>query len=64
MWTAPKFKQIKCGLSQGAVSSSTLVNITINDLPEHREMVKGIKTALYADDLVTWTSSPTNIMCN
>ena len=29
----------------------------INDLPEHLEMVKGIKTALYADDS-KMTSSP------
>ena len=49
--TSPK-KSLEEGLPQGSALSCTLFLIYINDLPETIE----INTALFADDLVMWTS--------
>lgn len=54
-----KYKQVHCGLPQGAVLSTTLFNIFINDLPQ-KIQESGVKCALFADDLVMWTSKPKN----
>lgn len=55
-----KFKQTHKGLPQGAVSSTTLLNITINDLPAIlSESGINLKTAL-VDDLDTWLSASRN----
>ena len=51
-----KYKQTHHGLPQGAVLSTTLFNVYINDLPDTIEK-SNMKTALYADDLVMWTST-------
>jgi len=50
-------KPTRKGIFQGAVSS-VLFNIVISDLSTSR--VKNIKPALFADDLVIWTSTPHN----
>ncbi|KAI5717320.1 hypothetical protein M8J77_003824 [Diaphorina citri] len=47
------FKQIHAGLPQGAVSSTTLFNIFINDLLPTLEKT-GVKVAAFADDIVIW----------
>ena len=54
-----RYKQTHLGLPQGAVLSTTLFNIYINDLPQQAEKV-GVKTALFADDLIIWSSQKTN----
>jgi hypothetical protein len=53
-----KYKQIRRGLPQGAVTSTTLSNVMINDLPAWLGKTKNIKSALFADDVVIWTSVP------
>jgi ribonuclease HI len=53
-----KYKQIRRGLPQGAVTSTTLFNVMINDLPTQLEKIKNVRSALFADDLVIWTSLP------
>jgi hypothetical protein len=53
-----KYKQTRCVLPQGAVTSTTLFNVMINDLPAWLGKIKSIKSALFADDLVIWTSIP------
>jgi hypothetical protein len=47
-----KYKQTRRELPQGAVTSTTLFNVMINDLPAHLGEIKNIKSALFADDLV------------
>ncbi|KAJ4430235.1 hypothetical protein ANN_22447, partial [Periplaneta americana] len=49
------YRQTYRGLSQGPVLSTTLFNIYINDLPSLLEE-SNMKTALFADDIVFWTS--------
>jgi retron-type reverse transcriptase len=63
-WIATKYnncistyKQTKTGLPQGAVTSTTLFNIYINDLPERSKSVNGIQTCMFADDVVIWTKT-------
>jgi hypothetical protein len=51
-----KYKQTRRGLPQGAVTSTTLFNVMINDLPAQLGEIKNIKSALFADGLVIWTS--------
>ena len=50
--TTSSKKSLEEGLPQGSALSCTLFLIYINDLPETIE----INTALFADDLVMWTS--------
>ena len=50
-----KYRHTHRGLPQGAVLSTTLFNLYINDLPDIIEKSK-MKIALFADDLVMWTS--------
>ena len=49
-----KIKELKHGVPQGGVLSPTLFLIFIKDILEN--MPKGVKGALYADDLVLWCS--------
>jgi hypothetical protein len=58
--TFSKYKQTKVGLPQGAVTSTTLFNVYINDLPN---IVRNAKTniGMYADDVVTWASTKNNV---
>lgn len=49
-YTTP-YKQVKRGLPQGAVSSTTLFNIFLNDLCYKLRSIPGIEIILYADDL-------------
>lgn len=46
------FKQVKRGLPNGAVSSTTLFNVMINDFWKTLRNIDGIDVILYADDLV------------
>ena len=57
--TFSKYKQTKVGLSQRAVTSTTLFNDYINDLPH---IVRNTKTniRMYADDVVIWASTKNN----
>jgi len=57
--TFSKYKQTKVGLPQGAVISTTLFNVYINDLPN---IVRNTKTniRMYANDIVIWTSTKNN----
>jgi len=57
--TSSKYKQTRVGLPQGAVTSTTLFNAYINDLPN---TVKNNKTniGIYANDVVIWTSTKNN----
>ena len=45
------FKQIRRGLPQGAVSSTTLFNCMINDLCPLLRTIPGVDVILFADDL-------------
>ena len=49
-----KIKEMKHGVPQGGVLSPTLFLIFIKDILE--KMPKGVKGAMYADDLVLWCS--------
>jgi retron-type reverse transcriptase len=53
-----KYKQTRRGLPQGAVTSTILFNVMINDLTARLCEIKNIKLVLFADDLVIWTSVP------
>jgi retron-type reverse transcriptase len=57
--TFSKYKQTRVGLPQGAVTSSTLFNAYINDLPNTLNNNK-INIGMYADDVVIWTSTKNN----
>jgi len=46
-----RYKQTRRGVPQGAVSSTTLFNLMINDLCKLLRMVPGVEVILYADDL-------------
>ncbi|GFV74353.1 putative RNA-directed DNA polymerase from transposon X-element [Trichonephila clavipes] len=52
------FKQSETGLPQGAVISPILFNIFINDLPDLLASDGLTNTALFADDLAIWCSTP------
>jgi hypothetical protein len=53
-----KYKQTRRGLPQGAATNTTLFNVMINNLPAQLGKIKNMKSALFADDLVIWTSVP------
>jgi len=55
-----KYKQSKIGLSQGAVSSTILFKVHINDLPKHLKNKEGIKVSMFADDIVIWPPAKNN----
>jgi len=57
--TCSKYKQTRVGLPQGTVTSTTLFNAYINDLPN---TAKNNKTniGMYANDVVIWTSTKNN----
>ncbi|GFV37248.1 uncharacterized protein LOC103524116 [Trichonephila clavipes] len=52
------FKQSETGLPQGTVISPILFNIFINDLPDLLASDGLTNTALFADDLTIWCSTP------
>ncbi|GFU45968.1 probable RNA-directed DNA polymerase from transposon BS [Trichonephila clavipes] len=52
------FKQSETGLPQGTVISFILFNIFINDLPDLLASDGLTNTALFADDLAIWCSTP------
>ncbi|KAL1446488.1 hypothetical protein WDU94_006587 [Cyamophila willieti] len=54
-----QYKQTKTGLPQGAVSSTTLFNVYINDLLVKLEK-SGVKVAAFADDIVIWSAEKKN----
>jgi hypothetical protein len=47
-----KYEQSRRGLPQGAVTSTTLFNVMISDLPAQPGEIKNCKSAFFADDLV------------
>lgn len=51
------------GKPQGSILSSTLFNLAMKDLPKMLARIRGIKHAIYADDLTIWTKegSPAEI---
>ena len=57
--TFSKYKQTKVGLPQRAVTSTTLFNAYINDLPN---IMRNTKTnmGIYADEGVIWASTKNN----
>jgi retron-type reverse transcriptase len=57
--TFSKYKQTRVGLPQGAVTSTTLFNAYINNLPNTLKNNK-INIGMYADDVVIWTSTKNN----
>ncbi|KAI5720833.1 hypothetical protein M8J77_012264 [Diaphorina citri] len=57
--TQSSYKQTHAGLPQGAVLSTTLFNIFLNDLLTTLEKT-GVKVAAFADDLVLWSSRKPN----
>ena len=52
-----KYNILQRGLPQGAVTTSTLFNLYINDLIGELNSIPGVKCLLYADDLVFWTEA-------
>ncbi|GIZ00267.1 hypothetical protein CEXT_764601 [Caerostris extrusa] len=55
----------KCGLlqaslPQGAVLSCILLNAYINDLVQKLKSIHGVRSLLYADDLLIWSVTPQN----
>ena len=52
-----KYKQSKIGLLQGAVSSTILFKVYINDLPEQLKNIEGLKVSMFAHDIVIWPSA-------
>jgi hypothetical protein len=55
-----KYKQSKIGLPQGAVSSTILFKVYINDLPKHLKNIEGIKVTMFVDNIVIWPSAKNN----
>ena len=53
--TQSNFKKLKIGLTQGAVSSTTLFNVCMNYLCKRLKKIPGLNCAVYADDVVFWT---------
>ncbi|GFV15172.1 putative RNA-directed DNA polymerase from transposon X-element [Trichonephila clavipes] len=53
-----RFKRSETGLPQGTVISPILFNIFINDLPDLLASDGLTNTALFADDLAIWCSTP------
>ena len=49
------YKQTHIGLPQGSVLSPMLFNVYVNDIPQLLDN-NGVKSALFADDLVFWCS--------
>ena len=49
-----KFRVLRDGTPQGAVTSPTMFNIYINDITA--EFPAGVQTSMYADDLAVWCS--------
>lgn len=58
--TESKYKLSKISHPYGAVSSTVLFNVYINEFPEHLNKIDGIKFSMFANDIVTWTSAKNN----
>lgn len=58
--TTSSYKQTKVGLPQGAISSTSLFNIYINNCPNTIRSNNDIKLGMFADDVVIWTSAKNN----
>jgi hypothetical protein len=50
------YLQTTTGLPKGAVSSMTLFNTCINDLPAELKTDRNVKCAMFADDIAIWTT--------
>jgi len=53
-------KQSKIGLPNGAVSSTVLFNIHINNLPKCLKKTEGRKVSMSVDNVVIWSSAKNN----
>lgn len=58
--TESKYKLSKISLPHGALSSTVLFNVCINELPEHLNKKDGIKFSMFANDILIWTSAKNN----